>query len=93
MNNELRLLNEKLAREDRKICLAIDFAPAHLIANQKIPNLTNIKLVYIGRGLTDKLQPLDSAFIACLKNVYTMVPKIGRRQSLNRESARPIMLR
>ena len=70
MNNELRLLNEKLAREDRKICLAIDFAPAHLIANQKIPNLTNIKLVYIGRGLTDKLQPLDSAFIACLKNVY-----------------------
>ena len=27
-------------------------------------------LVYIGRGLTDNLQPLDSAFIECLKNVY-----------------------
>ena len=56
MNTELRLLNEKLAAENRKICLAIDFAPAHLIANQKIPNLTNIMLVYIER-VTDKLQP------------------------------------
>ena len=59
-----------MAAENREICLAIDFAPARLIANQKIPNLTKIKLVYIGRGLTDKLQPLDAAFIACLKNVY-----------------------
>ena len=36
MNTELRLLNEKLAGENRKICLAIDFAPAHLIKNQEI---------------------------------------------------------
>ena len=28
-----------------KICLAIDFAPANLIANQKIPNLTSIKIL------------------------------------------------
>ena len=65
MNTELRLLNEKLAGENRKICLAID-----LIKNQQIQNLSHIKLIYIGKRLTDKLQPLDHAFIACLKNVY-----------------------
>ena len=54
----------------RIFCLAIDFAPAHLIKNQQIQNLSHIKLIYIGKRLTDKLQPLDHAFIACLKNVY-----------------------
>ena len=58
----------------RIFCLAIDFAPAHLIKNQQIQNLSHIKLIYIGKRLTDKLQPLDHAFIACPKNVR---PEVG----------------
>ena len=70
MMTELNALNEKMASENRRVCLLIDHAPCHLIANEPIPDFSNIKIVYIGRCMTDKLQPLDNNIIAVLKNVY-----------------------
>ena len=58
MMTELNALNEKMASENRRVCYLIDHAPCHLIANEAIPDFSNIKIVYIGRYMTDKLQPL-----------------------------------
>lgn len=70
MMTELNALNEKMANENRKVALCMDHAPCHLISNQPIPNFSNIKIVYIGRNMTDKLQPLDHNIIAVVKNIY-----------------------
>ena len=48
----------------------MDHAPCHLISNEPIPDFPNIKIAYVGRCMTDKLQPLDNCIIAVLKNKY-----------------------
>ena len=70
MMTELNTLNKEMCRQTRKICLVLDCAPCHLICNEPIPDLSNIKIVYIGRNMTDKLQSLDHNIIAVLKNKY-----------------------
>ena len=70
MMTELKILNDKMARQNRKICLLMDHAPCHLISNEPIPDFPNIKIAYVGRCMTDKLQPLDNCIIAVLKNKY-----------------------
>ena len=56
MVKELQLLNEEMKKNNRKIALCIDHAPCHLIGKQFFPDLSNITLLYIGRGMTASLQ-------------------------------------
>ena len=63
-------MNDKMVKENRKCALIFDSAPCHFVAAENIPDFTNVKIIYIGKLLTDKLQPLDNNYIACIKNIY-----------------------
>ena len=53
---ELEMINSEMKKQNRKICFLLDHAPCHLLGKNPLPDLTNIKLVYIEKNMTDKLQ-------------------------------------
>ena len=67
---ELNVFNKEMSRQNRKIVLIMDHAPVHLIESEPIPDMTHIKIVYVAKLMTDKLQPLDCNLIAVLKNKF-----------------------
>ena len=66
----MKVFNKEMSRQNRKIVLIMDHAPVHLILKEPIPDMSHIKIVYIAKLMTDKLQPLDCNLIAVLKNKY-----------------------
>ncbi|KAJ1520378.1 hypothetical protein ONE63_003513 [Megalurothrips usitatus] len=62
----LRKLDGKMRVEKRKILLFIDNCPAHPVVN----GLTNIKLIFLPKNTTSKLQPMDQGIIKNIKHYY-----------------------
>ena len=62
MEEILRTLNRKCAAEYRKILLFIDNAPSH--PEYFIDCLSYVKIVFLSKNTTSKLQPLDAGIIA-----------------------------
>ena len=62
----IRKLDQKMAKQNRKIALVLDNCTAH----PEIPNLQFIKFVYLPPNTTSKTQPLDAGVIRCLKAYY-----------------------
>ena len=61
MEEILRTLNRKCAAEDRKILLFIDNAPSH--PESFIDCFSHVKIVFLPKNTTSKLQPLDAGII------------------------------
>ena len=55
---ELELINKEMQKQNRKILFTLDHAPAHLIGDQPLTGYSNIRLVYIGRKMTSRLQEI-----------------------------------
>ena len=64
----LRTLNRKFAAEDRKILLFIDNAPSH--PESFIDCFSHVKIVFLPKNTTSKLQPLDVGLIKKFKMFY-----------------------
>lgn len=64
--NWIQQLDTIFGKQKRKIILFIDNCPAH---PKDIP-VTNIKLVFLPRNATSKLQPLDQGIIKVMKQKY-----------------------
>lgn len=61
--SEIRKWDKRLLKENRKILLLVDNCPAHSV----VPNLTNIKLVFLPPNVTSVLQPMDQGVIRNFK--------------------------
>ena len=68
MEEILRTLNRKCAAEDRKILLFIDNAPSH--PESFIDCFSYVKIVFLPKNKTSKLQPLDAGIIKNFKVFY-----------------------
>ena len=68
MEEILRTLNRKCAAEDRKILLFIDNAPSH--PESFIDCFSHVKIVFLPKNTTSKLQPLDAGIIKNFKVFY-----------------------
>ena len=63
-----RTLNRKCAAEDRKILLFIDNAPSH--PESFVDCFPHVKVVFLPKNTTSKLQPLDAEIIKNFKVFY-----------------------
>ena len=68
MEEILRTLNRKCAAEDRKILFFIDNAPSH--SESFIDCFSHVKIVFLPKNTTSKLQPLDAGIIKNFKVFY-----------------------
>ena len=68
MEEILRTLNRKCAAEDRKVLLFIDNAPSH--PEYFINCFSHVKIVFLPKNTTSKLQPLDAGIIKNFKVFY-----------------------
>ena len=68
MEDALRLLDLKVQLERRKIILVLDNAPYHPETLQS--NLKNIKLIFLRKCTTSRLQPLDAGIIRAFSCKY-----------------------
>ena len=68
MEEILRTLNRKCAAEDRKILLFIDNALSH--PESFIDCFSHVKIVFLPKNTTSKLQPLDAGIIKNFKVFY-----------------------
>ena len=68
MEEILRTLNRKCAADDRKILLFIDNAPSH--PESFIDCFSHVKVVFLPKNTTSKLQPLDAGIIKNFKVFY-----------------------
>ncbi|XP_064422751.1 tigger transposable element-derived protein 6-like [Latimeria chalumnae] len=59
--------NRKMCRQDRHVLLFLDNAPAH---PHDLPELSNVKLVFLPANTTSVLQPLDQGIIQNVKVNY-----------------------
>lgn len=62
----LKQLNDDMISKDRKIALLLDNAPCHNISK----TYSNIKLMFLPKNSTSKVQPLDQGVIKSLKDKY-----------------------
>lgn len=62
----LKLLNNDMARQNRKILLFIDNCTAH----NNTSNLSHVKVEFLPANTTSKLQPLDQGIIKNFKTFY-----------------------
>ena len=70
MNSEIMLdvlkrLDCKMKMQNRNVVLFLDNASSHQESNEK--NLSNIKLVFLPKNITSRLQPLDAGIIRAFK--------------------------
>lgn len=63
----LRDLDERMAKEDRKILLLVDNAPVHIHRGM---NLCNVSILKLSPNTTPLFQPMDQGVIAFLKHAY-----------------------
>ena len=68
MEDVLRLLDRKVQLECRKITLFLDNVPCHPETLQN--NLKNIKLIFLSKCTTSRMQPLDAGIIRAFKCKY-----------------------
>ena len=73
MNSEIMLdvlkrLDCKMQMQNRNVVLFLDNASSHQESNEK--NLSNIKLVFLSKNITSRLQPLDAGIIRAFKLKY-----------------------
>ena len=68
MENVLRLLDRQVQLERKKIILFLDNAPCHPETLQN--NLKYIKLIFLPKCTTSRLQPLDADIIRAFKWKY-----------------------
>ena len=68
MENVLELLDQRLCLEDRKVILFLDNAPCHPETLQN--NLTNMKLIFLPKFTTSRLQRLDAGIIRAFNCKY-----------------------
>ena len=64
----LRLVDRKVQLEPRKIILFLNNRPCHPKALQN--NFKNIKLIFLPKCTTSRLQPLDAGIIRAFKYKY-----------------------
>ena len=68
METILMRIDRKFQYEDRKVLLFLDNAPSHPETLQS--KLRNIKLIYLPKRTTSRLQPLDAGIIRSFKPKY-----------------------
>ena len=68
MEEILRTLNRKCAAEDCKLLLFIDNAPSH--PESFFDCFSHVKIVFLPKNTTSKLQPLDAGIIKNFKVFY-----------------------
>ena len=73
MNSEimpdlLKRRDRKMKTQNRNVVLFPDYATSHQESIEK--NMSNIKLVFLAKNITSKLQPLDAGIIRALKLKY-----------------------
>ena len=68
MEEILRTLNKKCAAEDRKILLFIDNAPSH--PESFTDCFSHVKIFFLPKNTTSKLQPFDAGMIKNFKVFY-----------------------
>ena len=68
MENFLDTLNCQLVREERKVMLLLDNATVHLPS--LIDMYSNIKIVFLPKNTTSRLQPLDAGITQSFKSKY-----------------------
>ena len=65
MSDMLERLDRKMKMQDRNVVLFLDNATSHQESIKK--NLSNIKLVFLPKNTTSRLQPLDTIIIRVFK--------------------------
>ena len=63
----VKAFNERMRRQQRKVILFLDNAPAHPPATD---DLANVKCIFLPANTTSVLQPLDQGIIAMVKGRY-----------------------
>ena len=63
---ELKYLNKKMSKENRKVVLLLDNASAHLVDR----TFSNVRIVYLLKNSTSFLQPCDQYWNAALKSNF-----------------------
>jgi hypothetical protein len=61
----LTKFNRKMLRQNRKVMLFIDNCSSH-----PYMSLSNVKIIFLPRNTTSRLQPMDQGIIKCLKDYY-----------------------
>jgi len=65
----VKKFDARMKRERRRVLLFIDNCPAHPI---DYPGLTNVKVVFLPKNCTSRLQPMDQGVIRNLKHFYRL---------------------
>ena len=65
----VKKFDARMKRERRRVLLFIDNCPAHPI---DYPGLTNVKVVFLPKNCTSRLQPTDQGVIRNLKHFYRL---------------------
>jgi len=60
-------LNKNMVKNSRKVLLFVDNCPSH-----QMIILSNVKIVFLPKNTTSRLQPLDQGVIKCLKGYYRL---------------------
>ena len=68
MQEVLRILDKKMIAKGRKVLLFLDIAPSHSDIFQE--GLKNIKLEFLPKNTTSRLQPYDAGIIKNFKHKY-----------------------
>ena len=68
MQEVLRMLDKKMIAEGRKVLLFLDNAPFHTNVLQE--GLKNMKLEFLPKNITSRLQPCDTGIINKFKHKY-----------------------
>ena len=68
MENFLDTLNRSLVRKAKKVILLLDNATVH--PPSLIDMYSNIKIVFLPKNTTSRLQPLDAGIIQSFKSKY-----------------------
>ena len=64
----LKMLDKKMIAEDRKVLLFMDNAPCHPETLQE--GLKNVKIDFLPKNTTSRLQPCDAGIIKKIKHKY-----------------------
>lgn len=65
----LRMFNERMGRQGRRVLLLVDNCSAHGRA-ETLPKMDNVEVLYLPPNTTSKIQPCDAGIIASLKVRY-----------------------
>ena len=68
MENVLETVNRQMMREERNVILFLDNATVH--PTSLVDKFSNIKVVFLPKNTTSRLQPLDAGITQSFKSKY-----------------------